>query len=406
LHILVYPPLWEIKADLATRYAKIGVVTTAAEIFESLGMFPEAVECYQRASKLSKAEMIIEAALKTSETPRMWLALGDITKDPTCYKKAIDLSNGRFSSAFVALGKHCFENGDLRSAGEYIEKALQIKPLNPGLWFYYGTLNMKLEQWDISLKAFSEVVQQEPEEGEAWANIAAIHMRMLQPDKAYPALAEALKQNRNNWRMWWSKLFVCLDMRKYDEAIQSCNQLLDLRTKMNMEASIPLPEERCIRGLVGGSLKALDEAKASYDAAAVESAIRTIDRLSNLLYRLSSVTSEPWIWHVSAYFNDKLGRAALILNDRLKEYRSLQTSSGWETDAVKLKSIIDVALQINAIYQQEGSKESYARAHLMLNRLIKRIKTHYVDSDTIPEEVALLEAEIKDFSTMDEKNNL
>jgi hypothetical protein len=70
LHILVYPPLWEIKADLAARYARIGIVTTAAEIFESLGMFPEAVECYQRASKLSKAETIVRSALKTSAERR------------------------------------------------------------------------------------------------------------------------------------------------------------------------------------------------------------------------------------------------------------------------------------------------------------------------------------------------
>jgi len=374
LHILVYPPLWEIKADLAARYARIGIVTTAAEIFESLGMFPEAVECYQRASKLSKAETIVRSALKTSQTPRMWLALGDITKDPSCYEKAIELSKGRFSSAFVALGKHCSENGDLRSASEYIGKSLTIKPLNPGLWFFYGTINMKLEEWDISLKAFSEVVQQEPEEGEAWANIAAIHMKKRQPEKAYPALVEALKQNRSNWRMWWSKLFVCLDLRKYDEAILSCNQLMDLRVRMNMEASVPLPEERCIRGLVGGSLKALNEAKATNDAAAIESATRTIDRLTKLLDRLSSVTSEPWIWQVSAYFNHKLDRASLILDDLLKEYRSLLSKNGWETNAAELKSVVTVALQICAIYHQDGSKECCAKANLMLRSLIKRIK--------------------------------
>jgi len=68
-------------------------------------------------------------------------------------------------------------------------------------------------------EAFSQVVQQEPEEGEAWANIAATHMPKQKPAKAYPALAEALKQNRNTWPVWWSKLFVCLDLPMYDEAI-------------------------------------------------------------------------------------------------------------------------------------------------------------------------------------------
>lgn len=369
-------------------------------------MFPEAVECYQRASKLSKAETIVRVALKKSQTPRMWLALGDITKDPSCYEKAIELSKGRFSTAFVALGKHCFENGDLRSASDYIGKSLMIKPLNPGLWFFFGTINMKLEEWDVSLKAFSEVVQQEPEEGEAWANIAAIHMKKYQPEKAYPALVEALKQNRSNWRMWWSKLFVCLDLRKYDEAVLSCNQLMNLRQRMNMEASVPLPEKRCIRGLVGGSLKALDEAKATNDSAAIESATRTIDRLTKLLDRLSSVTSEPWIWQVSAYFNHKLDRTPLILDDILKEYRSLLSKVGWETDPSELKRVVNVALQISAIYHQDGSRESCAKANLMLNSLIKRIKTHYIDTSTIPKEVSLLEAEVKMATKNDESNDL
>lgn len=401
LHSLVYPPRWEIKADLATRYAKLGIVTTAAEIFQGLDMFPEAVECYQRASKLTIAEKIVRERLTKSETPRMWSALGDITKDPAYYKKAIELSNGKFSSAFVALGKHYFDIGDLTSASDYIGKALVIKPLNPGIWFYYGTINMKLGEWDAALEAFSQVVQQEPEEGEAWANIAAIHMRKQEPAKAYPALAEALKQNRNNWRVWWSKLFVCLDLLKYDEAIQACNQLMDFRMRKNMAANIPLLEERCIRGLVGGTLRILNDAKASGDAAAIESATRTIDRLSNLLQRLSSSISEPWIWQVFAFFHENLNRSALVLDDLLKEFRLLQTTKGWETDAEHVKRVVNAALQINAIYQQEGSKESEAKARLMINRLIKRIKSSYMDTASIPNEVALLEEKLEGVSTVE-----
>lgn len=190
LHSLVYPPRWEIKADLARRYAKMGIVTSAGEMFEQLEMFGEAVECYQRAGKMNKAEKIVRERLNKVETPRMWAALGDITKDPTYYKKSIELSNGKFSTALVALGKHHFDCGDLHSACDCIGKALMIKPLNPGIWFFYGTVNMKLENWERALEAFSEVVQQEPEEGDAWANVAAIHMRKKQPTKAYPALVE------------------------------------------------------------------------------------------------------------------------------------------------------------------------------------------------------------------------
>mmetsp|Transcript_1811 Transcript_1811/g.2767 ORF Transcript_1811/g.2767 Transcript_1811/m.2767 type:complete len:227 (+) Transcript_1811:922-1602(+) len=226
-------------------------------------------------------------------------------------------------------------------------------------------------------------------------------MPKQKPAKAYPALAEALKQNRNTWPVWWSKLFVCLDLLKYDEAIQACNQLMDFRMRKNMAANIPLLEERCIRGLVGGTLRILNDAKASGDAAAIESATRTIDRLSNLLQRLSSSISEPWIWQVFAFFHENLNRSALVLDDLLKEFRLLQTTKGWETDAEHVKRVVNAALQINAIYQQEGSKESEAKARLMINRLIKRIKSSYMDTASIPNEVALLEEKLEGVSTVE-----
>ena len=42
----------------------------------------------------------------------------------------------------------------------------------------------------MALKAFSEVVQQQPDEAEAWANVAAVHMHEKRPAEAYPALVE------------------------------------------------------------------------------------------------------------------------------------------------------------------------------------------------------------------------
>ena len=49
---------------------------------------------------------------------------------------------------------------------------------------------LQLKEWDTALQAFTEVVQQEPEEGDAWANVAAIHMHRKNSAEAYPALVE------------------------------------------------------------------------------------------------------------------------------------------------------------------------------------------------------------------------
>lgn len=195
LHHIVYPPRWAMLRDLAERYAKIGVVTSAAEIFADLELWDEVVECYRIAGKENQAEKIVRQRLAEAETPRMWAALGDLTKDPECFEKALEISNGRFASARVALGVYYFEKGDLQAAKDAYQEALKVKPLQPQVWFRLGTVSMCLDDWDTALAAFTEVVQQELEEGDAWANIAAIHMHNKDPASAYPALVEVRDDN-------------------------------------------------------------------------------------------------------------------------------------------------------------------------------------------------------------------
>ena len=166
----------------------------------------------------------------------------------------------------------------------------------------------------------------------------------------------------------------------------------------NMASNVPPLEERCVKGIVGGALKVLEQAKASQDVAAVDSASRTIGRVSSLLDRLRSTTSDPWIWQVCAYFNDKLGNADLVLDDLLKEHRALQATEGWETNATQVKRVCEVALQICAVYQH-GSKESHSKARFMVNRLIKKIRASYVNEVEMPAEVSLLEEKLQEIES-------
>lgn len=190
LYGIVYPPRWDMLRDLGERYAKLGVVTSAAEIFEQIELWDEVVECYRIAGKESKAEEVVRARLAEKATPRMYAALGSLTHDPKCFERSLELSNGKFYDAHVALGKFYFDKGDLRQSLKHFQDGLGIKPLMPAVWFRVGTISMQLGEWDTALRAFTQVVQQEPEEGDAWANVAAIHMRRKNPSEAYPALLE------------------------------------------------------------------------------------------------------------------------------------------------------------------------------------------------------------------------
>lgn len=45
---LSFPPRWELRRDLARRYAGMGVLGSAASEFVDLEMWEEAVECYRQ----------------------------------------------------------------------------------------------------------------------------------------------------------------------------------------------------------------------------------------------------------------------------------------------------------------------------------------------------------------------
>jgi len=385
IHHIVYPPRWAALCDLAERYAKMGIVTSAAEMFEEIELWDEVVECYRRAGKENKAEQVVRKRLAESPTPRMWAALGDITKDPTHYERALEVSKGKYSGAYIALGKYYSEKGDFAKAVEYFKDAVDVKPLSPNVWFQLGALSMRLEDWPTALKAFTEVVQQEPEEGDAWANVAAIHMHNKEPSEAYPALNESLKLNRNNWRVWISKLYTCMDLKKYDEAIQACQVLIDFKSKRNASEGIPSLEEKVIRGIVGGVISTYQSAMDTDDTPAIDSSKRSLSRVRELLSQLElTMKTEPWLFETIAFFHESVGCDDLALDNLMKEYRALQSIRGWETDTAACPKLCEVISQIAALKLKETNMAELKKFKFLVNGVVKKITAAYFDHSKLP----------------------
>lgn len=402
LHSIVYPPRWLMLRDIAERYASLGIVTSAAEIFTEIEYWDEVVDCYRRAGKESKAEEIVRERLAMAETPRMWMVLGDIANEPSHYEKAIELSKGRFSQAYISLGKYYFDKGQLDKASDAYKKALQLRPLIPSVWFRVGTISMQLGDWDGALAAFSEVVQQQPDEAEAWANVAAVHMRNKRPTEAYPALVESLKHNRSNWRIWVSKLYTCLDLEKYDEAIQACTMLMDLKVN-NSVKGVPDVEEKCIRAIVAGTISRYKKALITKDAAALDSERRSMNRVHGLLERLLITSTEPWVFEVKAFFHEQVGQDKEVFENLMKEYRALSAVRSWEKDDLQVRRVSNVVAQI--VSYQRGSKEEMVKSRFLLSSVIKKVQTARVDSGSLLAELKVLETLLEEFTTEIEKKN-
>jgi tetratricopeptide (TPR) repeat protein len=290
------------------------------------------------------------------------------------------------------LGQYYFDEGSLVESAGYYRKALTLRPLAPQVWFRLGAISMQIGDWATALEAFSNVVQQEPEEYDAWANVAAVHMKNKCPEEAYPALKESLKYSRTNWRIWTSQLYTCIDLSKYDEAIQACTALLDLQ---QTQSQVPNLEEKCIKAIVGKTL-ALDRKD--------DSTKRTLSRLHTLLDRLSSKASaEAWIWETLAYFHEQVGWDEHVLQNLLKEYRALQAVPAWERDDHQVTKVVAVVCQISHFYVAKykrqssdgngGAKDALIKCRYQVKGVLQKIKAvHSMDESKMPlEEIERLE---------------
>jgi len=207
-----------------------------------------------------------------------------------------------------------------------------------------------------------------------------------------------LKYSRNNWRVWVSKLYTCLDLKKYDEAIQACNVILDLTDEKHASEGGPMMEEKCIRAIVGGSLTQFR--KSGSDEAALDSSRRTLTRVSNLLERISTTShSKPWVFETIAAFNEQIGNDAKVLENLMKEYRLLQANVGWEKEDFKLRKVCELVSNIAQIHLHEGSRESINKARFLVRGIVKKVRLIREGDAPIPEEFVQTEQLLAEIET-------
>lgn len=212
-------------------------------------------------------------------------------------------------------------------------------------------------------------------------------------------VVQSLKHNRDNWRVWVSKLYTCLDLEKYDEAIQACDILLNIKSRRNAGSDgVDGLDERCIRAIVGGSLRVYKAAVSSSNRAALDSARRTLSRVHDLLDRLATeAKTEAWLYETTAYFNEQVGRDEQVFENLMKEYRALQSIAGWERDEFQIRKVCQVVLHICHFYRHhqqqanDGVKVGLSKCKYLLTGVIKKIRGQRVDASTVPPEVARLE---------------
>ncbi|SPO31000.1 uncharacterized protein UTRI_05364_B [Ustilago trichophora] len=220
-HALDLPPKWEMQAELARRYASIGVTRSALEIFERVEMWEEVVQCLgmlgrqeegvevvrellegkkveadvdvsvrRRATVAgdaqgrgeSEAQQVMYTRMDRAREAKLWCLLGDLEPDSALshYTKAWSVSAGSSARAARSLAGVHFTQQEFSQAAKWLKYALRINPLYTRSWFILGCCYMRLEKWKEAAQCFRRCTALDDEDMESWNNLASCYLRMVE----------------------------------------------------------------------------------------------------------------------------------------------------------------------------------------------------------------------------------
>lgn len=363
------PPRWELKKQLAISFGKLGLVKSAMEIFEELEFWDELVDCHRLMGNLGVAEAMIRTELekldvavledgtklleepliglnglganravqaRAARRPRLLCVLGDVTRDRKHFETAWEESGGKYARAKRALARLCVQKEEWAEAVIHFREALKLNSLFPEAWFTYGCSAMEIDDWGLAANAFTRVVQQMPDNGEAWNNLARVLHEMGKEKEALKALGEAARIKRDSWRIWNNVLVLAVELRSSSELVRAMERMLELRGKDGVEEEgISVAVEEVIRMSTSEDME---------DKAMVGDVSK---RLLRVLGRCSVlVSTNATVWEAYAKLYEIMGDEGVqkAFDCRLKQVRALVAHGNWICDRLIFRKMV-VAMQ-------------------------------------------------------------
>ncbi|CAB4064668.1 unnamed protein product [Lepeophtheirus salmonis] len=190
-------PFWKLEGSLVRLYLVLGSTKSALDLALRLELWEDVINCYHLLQLRHKAAEVIQSQLSIKETPLLWCMMGDATDDLSCYEKALEMKDGKFSRALRSLG--------------------------------LGFAATECEEWELAASVYRSYCIFETDNFEAWNNLANAYIKMGQKSRAWKVLQEAVKCDYENWKIWENIMTVSTDCAHFEEVIKAYNRILDLK---------------------------------------------------------------------------------------------------------------------------------------------------------------------------------
>lgn len=401
------PPRWELKKELAISFGKIGLVKSAMEIFEKLEYWDELVDCHRLIGNIGAAESLVREQLeildrdvleegivdeeidmvniknivsrravnaRASRRPRLLCVLSDVMRTKEHYETAWKESGFRYARAKRALGRMCVEAGEWEEAVGHFKEALAINSLFPDIWFTYGCAAIEVKNMQLAAHAFTRVVQQTPEHGEAWNNLGRVLYDLGKKREALSALIQSAKMKRDSWRIWQNVLTLATETRSTMDILRALERLLELQGKDGVAAQ-PI-------GVAVAEVIRMSSSEDAEDKALVGPACR---KLLKVLGRSTAlVSTNPSIWAAYAELHELVPSAGGVqkaFDCRLKQVRSLIAHGRWKSEVREFRhmAIASDALVKDAL--ATGNSASIRAAELHLASVIEQTSYDFKEDE-------------------------
>ena len=78
-----------------------------------------------------------------------------------------------------------------------------------------GCAALRIQDWDIAIKAFNRVVSMDRDNGEAWTNLASVFIKQKKKREAWRAIREALRSKYDASNILENYSYVSIDVHEY-----------------------------------------------------------------------------------------------------------------------------------------------------------------------------------------------
>jgi len=346
------PARWELRKEQAIVNGQNGLVKTAVEIFEELEMWDEVVDCYRVMQDLGPAITLVTKRIEQDgQTPALLTVLADLAGgDEKLYETAWQMSNCSYGKAKRSLAKVQLVKEKYKEAIENFHMALALNPLYPSAWFSVGFAAIQIRDFKTAARAFTRVVQQEPDNGEAWNNLGKSLLESGDKDReALSAFLRSAALNRGSWQTWENCLVVALELHAHKEAIAAMEHLVTIRDAKGVKPNeLRKVSYELIKEISDGRRE--NETEVAFSSRQKNSRSITSLRLIPLISKCSAlVSSEPAIWDALAMLHGCIGRPFTELAYRWKQVRAVNGNAKtmkWENDKAAFEVMVDASMSL------------------------------------------------------------